>query len=562
MRTDIVRTYKDIHSWVGIIAGLALFVAFYAGAITMFEEPLQRWATPPTELAPPPSLDRTPELIDKVLAAHPEARKSFKVNFVTGPERPARVSWETGTRREPGQTYSASLAPDGTLQVSARKPSPVAQLVDVLHQQVGLPFDHEIAMPIMGIISLLYAVALVSGVICLLPSLIKDLFALRFGKNLKRMWLDLHNVLGLFSLPFHIVMALTAVTFAFHDQIYDAQGVVQRIGKAQVERRGPPRPDPKAPPPDLATVRDVLPPAEIAGRVAQQKPGFTLVGMSYDYNAQEGHHGHIMGHDARYGMRAPTYGLGEINTRTGAITEADYLPGGQDGWFATITSLFAAHFGNFGGETVRWSYFFLGLSGAFIFYSGNLLWIESRRKKERKAGAVEQSRATHILGALTAGVSLGCVAGISVTLAAAKWLPAGLPDLAAWHSRIYYAVFLLAVVWALLRGAARSGAELLWAAAVATALIPLTSLAATGFGAWNHGGETLLVDCVATIGVVAFMWMGRAARHRARHGSRDSIWSDYQTPAGSSAPVADTESRGHRRTARVNRAGSAGGFKG
>src|SRR3546814_4664147 len=57
-----------------------------------------------------------------------------------------------------------------------------------------------------------------SGVICLLPSLVKDLFALRFGKNLKRMWLDLHNVLGIFSLPFHIVMALTAVVFAFHDQ--------------------------------------------------------------------------------------------------------------------------------------------------------------------------------------------------------------------------------------------------------------------------------------------------------------------------------------------------------
>src|SRR3546814_17552539 len=85
-------------------------------------------------------------------------------------------------------------------------------------------------MPIMGGIALLYAVAIVSGVICLLPSLVKDLFALRFGKNLKRMWLDLHNVLGLFSLPFHIILALTSVVFAFHDQFYDAQDAVQRLG--------------------------------------------------------------------------------------------------------------------------------------------------------------------------------------------------------------------------------------------------------------------------------------------------------------------------------------------
>lgn len=525
MRTDIVRTYKDIHSWVGIISGLALFIAFYAGAITMFEDPLQRWASAPTELLPPPSLERTPELVDKLLVEHPEARKSYRVHIVTGPEQPARVSWETGTRREPGPTYFASLAPNGSLEVTSRKPSEVAQLVDVLHQQVGLPFDHEIAMPIMGIIALLYAIALVSGVICLLPSLVKDLFALRFGKNLKRMWLDLHNVLGLFSLPFHIVMALTAVIFAFHDQFYFAQGAVQKIGAAQVERRAPPRPDPKAPPPDLAIVRDVLPPAELKKRIEGEMPGFALKGVSYEYNKEEGPHGHFMGTDPRYGMRGATYGIGEVDTRTGAIIEADYLPGKQGGWYATISSFFALHFGNYGGPPVRWSYFILGLAGAFLFYSGNLLWIESHRKKERKAGAVEQTRPTRILGSLTTGVPLGCVAGISATIAAAKWLPAELSDLAAWHSRIYYAIFLSAVVWALLRGAARSGFELLVVAAIATALIPITSVFASMGQGWNHGGTTFLVDGVAALGAVSFAIMARAARRRAVSGPRDSVWS-------------------------------------
>ncbi|MFT3964562.1 MAG: PepSY-associated TM helix domain-containing protein [Sphingobium sp.] len=534
MRTDVVRTYKDIHSWVGIISGLALFIAFYAGAITMFEDPLQRWASAPTELSPPPSLERTPELVDKVLVDHPEARKSYRVHIVTGPEQPARVSWETGTRREPGPTYFASLSSNGALEVTSRKPSEVAQLVDVLHQQVGLPFDHEISMPMMGVIALLYAIALVSGVICLLPSLVKDLFALRFGKNVKRMWLDLHNVLGLFSLPFHIVMALTAVIFAFHDQFYLAQGAVQKIGAAQMERRGPPRPDPKAPPPELGVVKDVLPPAELKKRIEEAMPGFALNGVSYEYNKEEGPHGHFMGADPRYGMRGPTYGIGEVDTRTGTIIEADYLPGKQGGWFATVTSFFALHFGNYGGAPVRWSYFFLGLAGAFLFYSGNLLWIESHRKKERKAGAVEQTRATKILGALTTGVPLGCIAGISVTIAAAKWLPVELDNLAAWHSRIYYAVFLLSVGWALFRGAARSGVELLWVAAVATALIPITSLSASIGAGWNHGGTTLLIDLVAAIGAISFAFMAKAARRRALQGPRDSVWSTIR-PATTAA---------------------------
>jgi hypothetical protein len=49
-------------------------------------------------------LERTPELVGKLLRAHPEARAAYTGNLETGPEMPARVSWTTGTRRAP--TYS------------------------------------------------------------------------------------------------------------------------------------------------------------------------------------------------------------------------------------------------------------------------------------------------------------------------------------------------------------------------------------------------------------------------------------------------------------------------
>jgi uncharacterized iron-regulated membrane protein len=525
MRTDVIKTYKDVHSWVGIIAGLALFIAFYAGAITMFEEPLNRWASAPMRIAPPVSFERTPELVEEVLRAHPEARAAYTVHLDPGPEMPARVSWTTGNRRAPGPTFLAALAPDGSLQVVKQAPSPVAQFIDVLHQQVGLPLPHSVAMPIMGVISLMYAVAIISGVIVLLPSLVGDLFALRFGKNLKRMWLDLHNVLGLFSLPFHIVMALSAVIFAFHDQIYALQGAVQQVGAARMERRRPPPGGPGTPP-ALDKVTGSLPPAEVRRRLAEAMPGFALRTITYEYNDKEGLHGHITGDDPRYGLRSPTTGRGEIDTRTGAIRQADYLPGEQGRWFAAVTSFFALHFGSFGGTPVRWAYFALGLAGAFLFYSGNLLWIESRRRRERKAGAVEQTRATRVLGALTVGVPLGCVAGISLTIAAAKWLPAELADLGAWHSRIYYLVFVAAVGWALVRGAARGGAELAWCAAAATAVVPLTTLLSVASGSgWSHDGASRLVDLVAAIGAIGLAFVARASRRRARQGPRDSVWS-------------------------------------
>src|SRR3546814_13789534 len=99
---------------------------------------------------------------------------------------------------------------------------------------------------------------------------------------------------------------------------------------------------------------EVLPPAELARRIGRQLPGFTLHSISYETNQEEGPHGHIQGSDPRYGLRGPTYGLGEIDTVTGDIIESDYLPGVQGGWYATVTSFFALHFGNFGGAAVRW----------------------------------------------------------------------------------------------------------------------------------------------------------------------------------------------------------------
>ncbi|MCC2977949.1 PepSY domain-containing protein [Sphingomonas sp. PL-96] len=517
LRADIVRMYKDIHGWVGILSGLALFIAFYAGAITMFEEPLQRWASPPSPLAAPVSLDRTSELVTKVLAAHPEAARDYTVHLRTGPEQPARVSWSSRPAREhaAGTTYYAALAPDGSLQVDRRGPSAVAQLIDVLHQQVGLPFDHEIAMPIMGTIALLYAIALVSGVVVLLPSLVSDLFALRIGRNVKRMWLDVHNVLGVFSLPFHLIMALTAVVFAFHDQFYDAQSATFAHG-------GRPPASAKAPPPN----GPVLAPVQVVQRLAEQAPAFTPVGISYGEGRDGAPTLRVRGYDPRYGLRGPNFGMATLDPRSGAITVSDYMPGKQDGWGAAITSFFALHFGNFGGAGVRWAYLLLGLAGAFLFYTGNLLWVESRRKRERKAGAVEQTRGTRILCALTVGVPLGCVAGIAVTIAAAK--PMGLDASEELHSAIYYAVFLAFTAWALVRGGARGALELLPATAGTLMLIPVATLACLG----AHPPRELLVDLLALVGAGSAMLMWRMTRRRLRTGPTDSVWSRPSDPDG------------------------------
>jgi hypothetical protein len=226
----------------------------------------------------------------------------------------------------------------------------------------------------------------------------------------------------------------------------------------------------------------------------------------------------VQGVDDRYAMRAPTYGIAGVDPQTGTITASDYMPGRQDGWSAVTSTLFALHFGSFGGTTIRWAYFLMGLAGAMLFYTGNLLWVESRRK-ERKGGAVTQTRSTRILGALTVGVPLGCVAGTAVTLAAAKLVGSGASH--GLHSAIYYAVFVVMTGWALMRaprGPARNWRFWLpWpcCASPQPAFLP----EARGMTGQSFCWLTVLPCCSRGLLLIA-----RSARKRAFAGAGDSVW--------------------------------------
>lgn len=518
IRSDIVKVYKGVHIWVGILSGLMLFIAFYAGAITMFEKPIQRWATPPSTLASPPPLEQSAALLKAVIAEHPQAAKNHTVVVQPTPDMPARVIWQTGSRRSGNiTTFGASFAADGQLQVQKLESAPVSQLVDDLHQYVGLPTEHVIARYVMGTVAMLYAVALVSGLIILLPTLVKDLFALRIGKNIKRMWLDTHNALGLVSLPFHIVIALTSVVFAFHDPFYDAQDALAH--KAGVPFAGKEQHAPLPP----GTVP--LSPVALLKRVGSQTPGLDI--HSLTFREHDGRlEGTVTGVDIRHGTRARTTSSTHFDPYTGKVDLHD-LPGHQDGWNTAVNTFFMLHFGSFGGNAMRWIYLLMGLAGAMLFYTGNLLWIESRRKKSRDGVTPQQRRNAVGVAALTVGVSLGCVAGISATLAVTKWLPAFTEHLAAWHKGIYYVVFVGSVIWSFKRGAARAAHELLLVCAGITLLIPLGSLAGVFniAGTWNHGWQGLPIDLTAIAATPLYLLLARYSRRRMNIGHPDSVWS-------------------------------------
>jgi hypothetical protein len=298
--------------------------------------------------------------------------------------------------------------------------------------------------------------------------------------------------------------------------------------------------EPFEPPRPIGEARAMMAPSQLLQKLKAQVPDFEPRFMIFKNIGDSAASVRVPGAERGYVGDTHLGGV-MLSAVTGELLKDGALPSRQDPDRRASETFYGLHTGQYEGPTITWAYFFLGLSGAWLFYSGNLLWIETRRKKARKGGEVEQSRSTRLLGAATVGVCLGCVAGLSLTITAAKWLHGRVADLNHWHEVVYYVVFLGSIAWTFAWGVARSAVHLLWLCAAATMAIPLTTLVALLFpslGMWAYGsGATIGVDVVAFIGALCFAWMAVATTRRIKTGPADSIWSIHKPGVALSTPI-------------------------
>ena len=83
MKPATLRLYQTLHTWVGLMAGWALFIAFFAGALTVFHEELHAWQNPlranhASAAIAPAEVDR---FVNTLVRTHPAAAASTYVIF-------------------------------------------------------------------------------------------------------------------------------------------------------------------------------------------------------------------------------------------------------------------------------------------------------------------------------------------------------------------------------------------------------------------------------------------------------------------------------------------------
>lgn len=518
MKSSTLRTFISVHTWVGLAAGFCLFIAFYAGAVTIFHDELLTWETASSTAQPVESTAGAQALIEAVLKAHPQAKESFTLRLPSRQVPNLALEWDE--QRKGGAQIEHHFRLDAAGRLEDVKP--YSQLVDFiyrLHYSAGFPPSWGIY--VLGAICVLYGLALASGVIIYAPLFLKDLFALRIGKNIKRMWQDAHNAIGILSLPFHLLYAWSSAVLTlgvillapFQYMVFD--GKLLNLVGADISAA--------AAPAASGVAAATLPAAELLAALQAAASGMEVETMVFhqhgDASAQLQAYGKIQQ------QTVASQAAVVLNASNGELVRV-MTPQRYSAGTRFLRSLQALHFGNFGHAAVQWTYFILGMAGAFLFYSGNLLWVEARRKRQQQA----QPRSGRLMAQATLGVCLGCVAGVSAVFVLSKLAPGELP---LWERRGYYAVFFACVAWAFARPPARAAHELLMLCAVLTAAIPLAQWQRSGSNPWQsllHGDGVIVgVAAVAVVFAALYWKMARAVLQRGRHGDPHSVWS-LQTP--------------------------------
>lgn len=531
VRSDVLRVYQSIHIWTGIIAGIVLFIGFYAGSLTMFKGAIDAWSMPPALTLPQVPADKLDDLVAQVLAQDDKAKTGFSLHLNDAHQSP--MTWYLqGSERELSmshQLWHASLDENGQLLTQLSTPSELAELIDQLHRTAGIAGEvgHDQAgVYVLGIAAVLYFLALVSGVIFLLPTLTKSFFALRKDKGESRFWLDAHNLVGITSLPFHLVISLTVIVFAFHDQLYDGLKQVVYGEKPLFVQPAPDR--------TPYTLADLPKVTTVLAKVQQIAPDYQVNEMTF-MNLDNPRATLRLGlYNPNGFMRGPVTDYLYLHPYSLKVSNSTIDQSDKGIWARTVAVFFGLHFGSYGGDLGRWVYFFLGLSGAFLFYSGNLLWLEKRRKKQ----ASEQTRACRLMASATVGICLGSVAALTISMLLGKWFYAHVSNINHVYLWLYYLVFGLLVAYAFWRGAAKAALLILPLCGLATLAMPITSLVAVfapSLGLWApYSSATLGVDLVALAFSGVFFYGYKLTRHRVLNGPQDSIWAISAT-----VPVAE-----------------------
>jgi uncharacterized iron-regulated membrane protein len=410
---QFVRAMLAGHSALGIAFAALIYIVCLTGTLAVFLHELYRWEQPD---APVAEQSLTAEAAGRILQATYDkalAANSAHDVFISGPSPVQKRVIANFHDHDTGGEGHWLANGDGNLVVEHH--APWSEFVGGLHMHLHLPRTWGLLL--VGLTGVALLSSLISGLLSH-PRLFKDAFALRWGGARRLEQADLHNRLGVWGLPFHVVVSTTGALLGLSTLIVGVLALAAYDGdseKAFATILGPHATENEtaAPVPDIAAM---------IRQVQAKQPDAEFVSANIQHIAKAGQVVHL-------GMRTPGH-LAMANTY---YFDGSGKPLG-DGGLETGTvgqqilgALQPLHFGWFGGFPIKIAYGVLGLALTVVTHSGIAIWLSRRREQGRPAPVWEKvwpavtwgqpfAIAAAALAAFSAGGTYTLPAYLAVTL--------------------------------------------------------------------------------------------------------------------------------------------------
>ena len=367
-----------LHSWAGLVTGLLMFIVCFSGAVVVFKNEIDLWANP--SLAQLPRSDK-PASLDAVLLQLQARYPGATVDTIALPDavNPGYFASVRERGAAAGTRTKIALRSD-TGAVVGPVDSQLGQYLRMLH--VFLFFGPRWIVGFLGVAML---VLIATGIV-IHRKILAELFTQRWGRSFRVVMSDLHKSAGIWGLGFHILIAATGAWMGLAPLFEQGYKYVTSAASPTAASATAAKPARKAG--SEATAPVPMQSLDTLYATAQRAvPGLTARYVSlrrWGTNAAEaGFTGNLSDHLASTARV-------EIDAATG-VPKKVHDPRTAGFWSQVNGLMEPLHFGDFGGLALKWLYFLLGMTPAFLSISGTLIWFDARQQRRREAKAVHAS---------------------------------------------------------------------------------------------------------------------------------------------------------------------------
>ncbi|WP_313346479.1 PepSY-associated TM helix domain-containing protein [Stenotrophomonas sp.] len=374
MQRTTIKAWFLVHKWTSLICTLFLLLLCLTGLPLIFAEEIDHLGEPhvehPQDNAPHRNLD---DQVRTALAQYP----GNVPLFVGWDWEGHTVYVNTGARVDtpPPQMKTALL------HTSSGEVVPAAQFNEgVMYFLLRLHTDLFLGLPgllFMGAMGLLFAAAIISGLVLYGPFMRRQRFGtLRTGRSRRLAWLDLHNVVGVVTLGWALVVGITGVINTVAKPLETAWQSEQ-LGEFAARYAGQPRPT------TLASLQAAVDTARAAE--PDMRPAF----VSFPGTGYSGDHHYGVFMQGNTPITERMYRPVLIDAVTGKLTAQPQLP-----TYMTVLLLSQPlHFGNYGNLPLKILWAVLDLLTILVLISGLYLWFK-RGSTEARVTEIERAEKT------------------------------------------------------------------------------------------------------------------------------------------------------------------------